>query len=249
MEHIFVGFVILVVRGQGSFQPERHIGTNFPVGGLAPAAVSILYALVHRRNTVLALNGDVLIGHLKQSGVSGVILSGRAGVHQQIVTGGQFNTCCVIRNSGSDSSQMPCGHIGKCFRHITLIGIGRQNLGDIQSCCAGCKDICVICPHVEAGIPFQRGEQRISADAISPLHVAQRNRVFCLRTGKNPVRSIAVRRLVRNRCRGRGSSQGKYHEQSQQKAGKFFHILHGWFLPFFFAARPFLPVKRKITAH
>ena len=237
MEHIFVGFVILIVCGQRSFQPERHIGTNFPVSGFTPTVVSILYTLVHRGDTVLFLDSDVLISHLKQSGVSGVILSGRAGVHQQIVTRGQLNACCVNCYRCCGSCQMLCGHIGKCFRHSTLIGIGRQYLGDIQSCCAGCKDICVICPHVEAGIPFQRGEQRSSINAFSPLHIAQGNGVFCLRTGKNPVRSIAVRRLVRNRCRGRGSSQGKYHEQSQQKAGYFFDILHCCFLSFFLGAR------------
>ena len=227
MEHILVGLIVCKVGGQGADKLERYIRADFPVCCLAPLGIRIrvLNALVHGGNFVLLLNGDVaLVGHLKQRGVHGIALARRAGIYQQVITGGKINSRSIRCNRSRLRSQMLCGHIGKGIGFVALIGITAQHSSHVRCGGAGCKDVCAFLD--KAGIGFQFRQEGSAVNAGAPGYIAQRNRVVRLRTGENLIGVIAVRCAVRHISRKGNSGHAENHGQHQQKAGQLFKVFH-----------------------
>ena len=221
MEHILVGLIVCKVGGQGADKLERYIRADFPVSSLAPLVIRVLDALVHGGNFVLLLNGDVaLVGHLKQRGVHSVALARRAGIYQQVITGGKINSRSIRCNLSKRRSQMLCGHIGKGIGFATLIAITAQHGGHIRCGGAGCKDVCAFLD--KAGISFQFRQEVSAVNAGAPGYIAQRNSVVRLRAGENLIGVIAMFSVVRYVCCKGNSGHTENHDQYQQNAGQLF---------------------------
>ena len=223
MEHDLVGGVGGDIIRQSGLELEGNgianviVGGVLPAGGNAGGVIGVLDLLFHGGNARLGSCGGVAhdLDDVFSVGVS-ITSEGAVLILDQIVTGGQAGDDILAIGDGvggtGSGGQIGSDRLGKRFGIV--LGFQRFRL---------------------CGSVTQRGLARF-ADAGAPDDVGQDlGSVFLNQiAGEDLISLIGVALggivdgdgIGGSFIRKRGGGQGKYHDQSQQEAGKFFDVLH-----------------------